>query len=161
MLNRGENCRRYRATAPLPTPARANITQFAVGGNGVLSPQADLLHPGHQSHPLIADTSGSYLYVLDQIAPDSSACALALGAGVTSCGDITAFKINPNTGRLTLVVNAQVTSASGQPLPYFPVPANPIDFVLSSSYILTLSGTPATGDSVFPYTYSAANGQLT
>ena len=33
--------------------------------------------------------------------------------------------------------------------------------MLSSSYVLTLSGTPATGDSVFPYTYSSANGQLT
>ena len=46
-------------------------------------------------------------------------------------------------------------------MPYFPVPANPIDFVLASGYILTLSGTPAAGDSVFPYTYNSDNGQLT
>jgi hypothetical protein len=33
--------------------------------------------------------------------------------------------------------------------------------VLSSSYLLALGGTPATGDSVFPYTYNQSNGQLT
>ena len=53
------------------------------------------------------------------------------------------------------------TSSTSCPLTYFPVPANPIDFVLASSNFLTLSGTPATGDSVFPYTYSAGSGQLT
>jgi DNA-binding beta-propeller fold protein YncE len=59
------------------------------------------------------------------------------------------------------VVNAQVTAANGAALPYFPVPANPIDFSLSQGFILTLSGTPTKGDSVFPYTYSQGNGQLT
>jgi 6-phosphogluconolactonase (cycloisomerase 2 family) len=54
-----------------------------------------------------------------------------------------------------------VTSAGGTPLTYFPIPANPIDFVYTSGNILTLSGTPATGDSVFPYTYAASSGQLT
>jgi len=33
--------------------------------------------------------------------------------------------------------------------------------VLSSQTFLTLSGTPATGDSVFPYSYSQTSGQLT
>jgi hypothetical protein len=58
-------------------------------------------------------------------------------------------------------VNAQVTSASGAALPYFPVPANPIDFVLSAGTVLTLSGTPATGDVSFPYNYNLNSGQLT
>src|SRR5580658_493249 len=140
----------------------ANISLFAIGGNGILSQQGQtFFSQGINPIRLFADTAGNFLYVLDSIAPDSTSCALALGAGVTSCGDITAFKIDPTTGRLTLVVNAQVTSASGQPLPYFPVPANPIDFVLASSFIITLSGTPATGDAVFPYTYSSASSQLT
>jgi hypothetical protein len=63
------------------------------------------------------------------------------------------------------VVNAQATTAGGVTLPYFPVPANPIDMVLTSSYLLTLSGTPGTtngaGDVVFPYSYNSATGQLT
>ena len=60
-------------------------------------------------------------------------------------------------------MNAQVTSTigGGASLTYFPVPANPIDFVLSGSYLLTLSGTPATGDAVFPYSLQPVNGQLT
>jgi 6-phosphogluconolactonase (cycloisomerase 2 family) len=162
VLNRGETASSTANCTAADPCSGANISLFAVGGNGVLSPQGQTFSSqGINPFRIIADSSGSYIYVLDEVAPDSSSCALALGAGVTSCGDITAFKIDPNTGRLTLVVNAQVTSASGQPLPYFPVPANPIDFVLSSSYVLTLSGTPATGDSVFPYTYSAASGQLT
>ena len=72
------------------------------------------------------------------------------------------FRSTPTTGRLSYVLNSQVTAASGAPLPYFPVPANPIDFTLCRQAIfLTLSGTPATGDSVFPYAYNSGNGQLT
>lgn len=138
-----------------------NITQFAVGGNGVLTQQQTFYTQGHNPLRLVADASGAYLYVLDHDAPSSATCSLALGSGVTACGDITAFKIDPQTGRLSLVLNSQVTSASGQPLPYFPVPSNPIDMVMTSGYILTLAGTPTSGDVVFPYTYNAGNGQLT
>ena len=138
-----------------------NITQFSIGGNGVLEPQQTFYTQGINPRRIIADASGNFLYVLDQEAPDSTSCALALGQGVTSCGDITAFKVDPTTGRLSVLLNAQVTSANGAQLSYFPVPANPIDFLLVSGNILTLSGTPATGDSVFPYTYSLSTGQLT
>ena len=162
VLNRGANSVGTAACTATDQCNGANITEFAVGGNGVLSPQGqNFFSKGINPIRIIPDSSGTYLYVLDEIAPDPTACTLALGAGVTSCGDITAFKVDPNTGRLTTLLNAQVTSAGGAPLPYFPVPANPIDFVLSSSYILTMSGTSAAGDSVFPYTYSASTGQLT
>jgi hypothetical protein len=162
VLNRGKNSSGTANCTAADPCLGANIAEFAVGGNGVLSPQGQAFYPqGINPIRIFTDTSGNFLYTLDQIAPDNTSCALALGSGVTTCGDITAFKVDSNTGRLTLIVNAQVTSASGQALPYFPVPANPIDFTLSSSYIITLSGTPATGDTVFPYTYSAASGQLT
>lgn len=162
VLNRGKNSAGTADCTASDPCVGSNITEFAVGGNGVLSPQGQAFYPqGINPIRIFADTSGNFIYTLDQIAPDNTACALALGSSVTSCGDITAFKVDSNTGRLTLIVNAQVTSASGQALPYFPVPANPIDFALTSSYIITLSGTPTTGDSVFPYTYSAATGQLT
>lgn len=163
VLNRGANSTDGTANCTASNPCNgANISLFAIGGNGILSQQGQtFFSQGINPIRLFADTAGNFLYVLDQIAPDNTSCSLALGAGVNSCGDITAFKIDPNTGRLTLVVNAQVTSASGQPLPYFPVPANPIDFALASSFIVTLSGTPTTGDSAFPYTYSSSTGQLT
>jgi hypothetical protein len=87
--------------------------------------------------------------------------------GATSCGDITVFQINQTTGRLSLVTNTQVSTNLSQPLTYFPVPANPVDFVLANNTVLILSGTtassyPYTGGSiVFPYSDSAATGQLT
>jgi 6-phosphogluconolactonase len=159
VLNRGTNAQGGSTCTPA-NPCQANITEFAVGGNGVLTAQETFYTQGLNPFRLIADAAGSYLYVLDHDSPSAASCSLALGAGVNTCADITAFQINSTTGRLQLVVNAQVTAANGAALPYFPVPANPIDFSLSEGYILTLSGTPTTGDSVFPYTYNQGTGQL-
>jgi hypothetical protein len=163
VLNRGTSNNPAGAsicTTEYPCPD-ANIVQFAVGGNGILTPQQTFYSQGINPFRLIADSSGNYLFVLDHDSPSSSSCALALGASATSCGDVTVFQVNQTTGRLQLVVNAQVTSASGQALPYFPVPANPIDFLLSNQNLLTVSGTPGSGDSVFPYSYNGSSGQLT
>jgi 6-phosphogluconolactonase (cycloisomerase 2 family) len=153
----------------------SNITQFIVGGNGTLTPQETFYTSGINPFRLIADPSGNFLFVLDHDAPDNAApsssdnCALALGTAVTTCGDITVFKIDQNTGRLSLVVNAQVTAvSSSQPITYFPVPANPVDFLVSSGTVLTLAGAPTPtsypyvgGTLAFPYNYSASTGQLT
>jgi 6-phosphogluconolactonase len=176
VLNRGSNgtngdC--YGAVQPNACQ-NANITQFAVGGNGVLTPQETFFPQGINPFRMTVDTTGSYLLVLDHDAPDNANpsstdnCALALGSNVTTCGAVEVFKINSNTGRLSLVVNAQVTAASGQPLPYFPIPANPVDFVLSSGYLLTLTSAPTPtsypytgGTAVWPYSYNTSSGQLT
>jgi len=153
----------------------SNITQFIVGGNGTLTPQETFYSAGINPFRIIADASGNYLFVLDHDAPDNAApssgdnCALALGTSVTTCGDVTVFKIDQNTGRLSLVVNAQVTAVStSQPITYFPVPANPVDFLLSGGSLLTLAGAPnptsypyVGGTLAFPYNYSSSTGQLT
>jgi 6-phosphogluconolactonase len=138
----------------------ANIVQFAIGGNGILSPQQTFYTQGHNPFRIIGDSAGTHLFVLDHDAPDSAGCALVFGSSVTRCGDVTVFQVDPSTGRLSYVLNSQVTAASGSPLTYFPVPADPIDFTFSSNTVLTLSGTPATGDAVFPYAYNGASGQL-
>jgi len=155
----------------------ANITQFAVGGNGSLTPQETFFTQGLNPFRMIVDSTGSYLMVLDHDAPDNASptstdnCSRALGSVAAqestpyTCGDITVFQINQTTGRLSLVLNTQV-SANGSPITYFPVPANPVDFVLSGSYVLTLTGAPT--PSSYPYTggtvvwpYSYSSGQLT
>jgi 6-phosphogluconolactonase len=141
--------------------SNANIVQFAIGGNGILSPQQTFYTQGHNPFRIIADAAGSHIFVLDHDAPDPASCALVFGNGVNSCGDITVFQVDPSTGRLSYVLNSQVTAASGSPLPYFPVPANPIDFTFSNNSVLTLSGTPDTVDSTFPYAYNGNSGQLT
>jgi hypothetical protein len=165
-------------TADPCVPGSSNITQFAVGGNGILTAQETFFPQGQNPFRIIADSSGNYIYVLDHDssinnAPSSPTnpnpnCALALGANITTCGDISAFQVNATTGRLQLIVNAQVTAANGAALPYFPVPANPVDFVESGGFFITLSSPtvhtsyPYTGGtSVFPYTYNGSTGQLT
>src|SRR5579863_6561166 len=119
VLNRGVNAE-GGATCTTTDPCQnPNITQFAVGGNGILTPQETFYTQGINPFRIVADSSGNYLYVLDHDsaspngAPSTSAnpnpsCALALGPQTTTCGDITAFKIDGTTGRLTLVVNSQV-----------------------------------------------------
>jgi hypothetical protein len=170
VLNRGANSSGGADCSTADPCGNSNVTQFAVGGNGILTPQEVFYSKGFNPFRLLSDSSGNYVFILDHDAPDNyassynpstNACTLALGAGVKTCGDVTVYQINSTTGRLQLVLNAQVTSAGGQALPYFPVPANPIDFVLSGGYLEILSGTSTAGDSAFPYAYNSSNGQLT
>jgi 6-phosphogluconolactonase (cycloisomerase 2 family) len=171
VLNRGTNSSGGSTCTTADPCQNANITEFAVGGDGILTAQETFFTQGINPFRLLGDPTGNFLFALDHDAPDSNAitggaaktnsCTEALGAATTSCGDVTAFTVNQTTGRLSLIVNAQVTSASGAALPYFPVPANPIDFSLVSGFVITLAGTPATGDAAFPYTYSTTTGQLT
>ena len=165
ILNRGANSSGGSVCTTASPCQNSNITQFAVGGNGILTPQETFFTQGINPIRMIVDSSGNYLYILDHDAPldagSTSTRACVTAFATSTCGDITDFQINQTTGRLQLVVNAQVTSASGSALPYFPVPANPIDFVMTSGNLFTMSGTPTTGDTVFPYTYNSTSGQLT
>src|SRR5271157_3069285 len=148
--------------------------------NCILTPQETFYTQGANPFRILSDTSGTFIYVLEHDSiynglPSSATnpnpnCAAAL-TGATTCGDITAFQVNSTTGRLQLVLNAQVTAAGGSaPLTYFPVPANPVDFLMSSGVVITMSGTSTTastsypytgGAIVYPYAYNPTNGQLT
>lgn len=158
VLNRGVNASGGSVCTTTDPCQNPNITQFAVGANGILTAQQTFFTQGINPFRMVSD--GNFLYVLDHDSPSSEACSRALGGSVTSCGDITAFQINQVTGRLQLLQNAQITSASGSPLPYFPVPADSIDFVMSGAAVLTLTGTPATHDTVYVYQKNQATGQL-
>jgi 6-phosphogluconolactonase (cycloisomerase 2 family) len=178
VLNRGTNSTGGSICTTADPCQNPNITEFAVGSNGSLTSQATFYTQGSNPFRIIADSTGSYLYVLDHDSPDNitppsdvslNGCAAALNS-VTTCGDITAFSVNATTGRLTLIKNAQTTVGSKN-LTYFPVPANPVDFVLSDGYVFTLSGTATAvnsstgayidGSTVFPYGYASGTGQLT
>jgi hypothetical protein len=182
VLNRGVNAEGNGDCTTADPCTGSNIQEFAVGGNGVLTAQETFFSQGINPFRLIADASGAYIYVLDHDSPvtlangstvPSSAtnpnvnCGLALGTSVTTCGDITAFKIDQTTGRLQLIVDKQVTAVNKAALPYFPVPSNPVDFAEASGSFLTLFGsTPAAsypytgGSSVFPYTLNTGDGTL-
>jgi len=178
VLNRGVNASGNGDCTTDDPCQDSNITEFAVGGNGILTPQETFYTQGLNPFRLLVDPTGSYIFALDHdsIGQDGASassstnpnpnCALALGGTLTACGDVTVFSINQTTGRLSTILNSQVTQANcpggatSCPLSYFPIPSNPIDFVLASGYLLTMSGTPSTGDSVYPYLYTSSNGQL-
>jgi 6-phosphogluconolactonase (cycloisomerase 2 family) len=164
-----------------------NITQFSVGANGSLTEEqvycaiqtAQCSKPilqGINPTRLIADSTGTHLYVLDHDSPNTASESTAANGcyqalGTTTCGDITAFSIDSTTGLLSLIQNSG-TLVNGQDLTYFPVPSNPVDSTISGGYIFTLyattnadvdstTGAYTGGSWVFPYAYSSTSGLLT
>ncbi len=124
VLNRGVTASGGSDCTTADPCQNSNITLFAVGGNGILTPQETVLHPGHQPLPHARRRSGHTFTCWTTTAPAANAFhparrpepQLRSCAGQRqspSCGDITAFQVNQTTGRLSLVVNAQVSAASG------------------------------------------------
>jgi 6-phosphogluconolactonase (cycloisomerase 2 family) len=91
------------------------ITEFSVGGGGILTFQQCFTSQGSNPVWISRDSSGSFLYVLDSQAP-------AVNGVLPNNGDITVFAIDSATGRLTLVLNQQIKDPiTGAQLTYFPV----------------------------------------
>lgn len=136
----------------------AGVTSFVIGGTGILTQQNGLF-PTQGKTPIrmAVDSSGAYLYVLDQIAPRTEDCPNLVSG---SCSEISVFGIDSSTGRLTTVVNQQLVSTStGTNLTYFPVTANAVDMALVGS---TLYIAADNGDNKQTVTaYTVASGQLT
>jgi 6-phosphogluconolactonase len=145
----------------------ANISLFTVGGQGGISFQASYSSQGNLPISIATDSSGSHLFVLDSTVTDPTTCvAYVPGNTATICGDITAFNIDGNTGRLSLITNQGAKNSSGTNLPYFPVGSGPIEFnvVPSNSYIYTIERGEQ-GSTLDPpqsvYVYANSSGQLT
>ena len=142
----------------------SNISLFEIGGDGVLTFQASYYSQGNDSISMLADSSGSHLYILDEYAPTTTTPCTAANGTAYPTGDISAYSIDPNTGRLALVTNAQVTNPNGTQITYFPLGCFPVEFKLAGGYIFTAqTGSTSNNDvqTVFSYAYSAASGQLT
>ena len=138
--------------------AASNISLFAIGGTGVLTFQQSYTMQGTNTVSMAINAGGTYLYALDALAPDG-----------TGQGDITAFQIDPNTGRLQLITNAQVKDPNGTNLPYFKVGTNPtwITVAGGGSFVYVAEQGPATGanpqdpnQAIFVYGLTSTNGQL-
>ena len=144
--------------SPTDVCSNANITQFSIGGNGVLAPQRPTTPRDNNPFRMIADSAGAHLFVLDHDAPDSTGCSLGLRPAMhDACGDITAFPDRSHHRAAEL--RAQFAGHGGQRLAAALLPGSgePDRLRISrQNYFLTLSGTPAAGDSVFPYAYNAA-----
>ena len=146
------------ASGSLPCGTGGGISEFTVGGQGILTFQQCFQSQGSTPVWGAHDSTGNYLYVLDQKAP-GAVCSPDPAATASSCfGDITVFSIDPNTGRLTLVLNQQIKDpTTQQQLTYFPVGNLPSMLALSGSCLFTLDSADQT---VFPYALGG-NGQLT
>jgi 6-phosphogluconolactonase (cycloisomerase 2 family) len=139
-------------TTGLPCGTAGSISEFSVGGQGVLTFQECFQSQGFNPVWAAHDSTGNYLYVLDQQAPAID------GGALPPNGDITVFSSDPNTGRLTLVLNQQIKDpATGLQLTYFPVGNAPIMMALSGGCLFTLDSADQT---VFPYA-AGSGGQLT
>jgi 6-phosphogluconolactonase len=155
---------------PSGTPAGqngANISLFTIGGQGGISFQASYTSQGNLPISIATDSSGTHLFVLDSTVTDPTTCpSYVSGNAATICGDITAFNIDGNTGRLSLITNQGAKNSNGTNLSYFPVGSGPIEFnvVPSNSFIYTIE--KGSGSSVLDpvqavFVYANTNGQLT
>jgi 6-phosphogluconolactonase (cycloisomerase 2 family) len=145
------------------TATPGNIALFSIGGDGVLSYQQSYTSQGSNPVWISTDTSGSFLYVLDQQSPNfGNGIDPTLPISSTNPADlngsVTVFSLDPNTGRPSLITNAQVKNAQGTQLNYFEVGKNPTQFRNSASCLFTLD---AGDQSVFPYVIAGGTGQLT
>jgi 6-phosphogluconolactonase (cycloisomerase 2 family) len=141
-------------TGTLPCGTNGGVAEFSIGGDGVLTFQQCFATQGITPVWAQMDSTGGFLYVLDQKAPGTDCDSLA----PTNChGDITVFSVADDTGRLTLIPNQQIKNSDGTQLTYFPVGNMPIMMkVAGGGCLFTLDSGDQT---IFPY--SISGGQLT
>jgi hypothetical protein len=161
VINHGSGAAPVSGSEALPCGTAGGIAEFSVGGQGVLTFQQCFISQGFNPIWATKDSSGTFLYVLDQQAPALDSATLP------NYGDITVFAIAPDTGRLSLIVNQQVKDPVTQAqLTYFPVGNTPTMLAVAGGCVFTLnagtsgSGSTTTLPTVSPYGVGSG-GQLT
>lgn len=131
----------FTSTGPGTSDA---IELFAVGGTGTLTPQLPYETQGYGHVWAAFDSTGSYLYVLDQYSPSGD-----------GNGSITTFASDPTTGRLSLVQQTSSTQPGQSSPTYLEVGKSPLRMVSTGSCLFTVNSVGQTVSA-----YSIANGQL-
>ena len=83
VLNQGVNAQGGSTCTTANPCQNSNITEFAVGGNGILTPQQTFYTQGINPFRMLGDSSGNYLLVLDHDSPlqwRASTCKLGAAA---------------------------------------------------------------------------------
>jgi hypothetical protein len=75
------------------TGVASNVSLFLIGGDGVLTFQASYFSQGNDSVSMLADSSGSHLYILDEYSPSTTTPCTANGTAYPT-GDISAYSID-------------------------------------------------------------------
>ncbi|QMV19071.1 beta-propeller fold lactonase family protein [Granulicella sp. 5B5] len=141
--------------------AGQNIAVYSVGGDGVLTFQQSYQSLGYISQWAQFDSTGTYLYVLDEYAPScggtgtSGNTCLFNGPNTDGNGAITVFSSDSTTGRLSLVTNAQ-TQINGVNTPFWEVGPNPFMMKTLAGCLFTAN---KGNQSISPYTIGSG-GQL-
>ncbi|HZD76917.1 MAG TPA: beta-propeller fold lactonase family protein [Acidobacteriaceae bacterium] len=142
-------------------PQHSTISLFSIGGSGAVTFQTSFSPQGFNSRNIAI--SGNFLYSLDEFAPGGTG-----PGGTQSFGAVSAFTIDPATGRLTTIQNAQQRDASNLPLTYFPVGTNPTWMSVTGAFAYIAEQGPVGStnpndppQAIFIYNQSATNGQLT
>jgi hypothetical protein len=137
VINHGSSATPASGTA-LPCGTAGGIAEFTVGGQGVLTFQQCFTSQGFNPIWATKDSTGNFLYVLDQQAPKLSTAAAT--DPLPPYGDITVFSIAADTGRLSLIVNQQVKDPGTQAqLTYFPVGNTPTMVTVANGCAFTLN----------------------
>ena len=134
------------ATTATANAQDAGVAEFAVGGDGALTYQETFYPQGIKHLWAQFDSTGNYLYVLDQYSPSGD-----------GNGAITTFAADPNTGRLTLVTQSSETPSGGVAPNYLEVGQSPLRMATVSSCLFTIN---QTDQSITPYGVGTG-GQLT
>ena len=146
VINSGSGATGTPGTSSFNSPG-ASIAEFSVGTGGILTFEQTFFSQGVNPVWAAFDSTGNYLYVLDKYSPDYSK---------TGNGSITAFAVDGNTGRLTLVTNNAILT-NGIAQTWFDVGPNPVmSSVGSGGCLFTLSA-----NSIYPYLVNSSSGQLT
>jgi len=153
------------ATCPSTGAGGGLIAVFSVGGQGVLTFQQSFVTQGCTPVWAAHDSTGNFLYVVDQYAPNTACLPNGqpeppvAGKPRLACnGEITVFSVDSATGRLSLVQNQQIKDpVTGLQLTYFPVGALPRMMALSGGCVFTLNSDA--NQTVYPY-IAGSNGQL-
>ncbi|MGC9199511.1 MAG: beta-propeller fold lactonase family protein [Acidobacteriaceae bacterium] len=155
VINQGVN------GGPQGRGAGQTISEYSVGGDGLLTYQQSYQSEGYVSKWAQMDSSGNYLMVLDEYAPGLGQGGLYDGPNTDGNGSITVFQSDPNTGRLTLVTNLQ-TQVNAVNLPFWEVGASPVMSKSLGSCLYTVNaGTNASGQqTVTPFEINSSSGQL-
>lgn len=137
------------------------VSLFSVGGDGVLTFQQSYQSLGYVSQWAQFDSTGTYLFVLDEYAPScgsssTSGACLFNGPNTDGNGSITVFSSDSTTGRLTLVTNAQ-TQINGVNTPFWEVGPDPFMMKTLAGCLFTAN---KGNQSISPYTVGSG-GQLT
>ncbi len=132
---------------PTSDSGDAGVAVFSVGGDGTLNYLQSYHSQGFQPVWMQFDATNSYLYVLDKYSPNYKN---------SGNGSLTAFSIDPTTGRLTLVLNTQSVPPNSPAPTYWEVGQNPLQMKQAGSCLFTVN---SADQSITPYSLGGG-GQL-